>query len=167
MNYPQLARISLKHFLQTGRRLPAEPHIGTKAGCFISIHEKSGALRGCIGTIAPTQSDLSAEIIENAISAGTRDPRFAAISEDELPNLVFEVSVLNEPEPISGPELLDVKRYGVIVESGRRRGLLLPDLDGVDSIAQQISIARRKAMIGEHEAVQLWRFEVIKHHESD
>ena len=134
----------------------------TRAGAFVSIH-KQGRLRGCIGTTGPTQSCLAEEIIRNAVSASSRDPRFEPIRPDELRLLEISVDVLGEPEDIDSPDQLDVKRYGVIVSRGARRGLLLPDLDGVDTVAQQISIARQKAGIGENEKVKLQRFEVVRH----
>ncbi len=135
----------------------------SRAGAFVSIHEH-GELRGCIGTIAPTRNTLAEEIISNAIAASTRDPRFPAIREDELEFLTISVDVLGEAEPIASKEELDVKRYGVIVEKGYRRGLLLPDLEGVDTVEEQISIARRKAGIGEQEkGVLMYRFEVVRH----
>ncbi len=134
-----------------------------RAGAFVSIH-KNEDLRGCIGTIAPTRVNLAEEIISNAISASTRDPRFYPIREDELPLLVISVDILGEAEPIRSRDELDVKRYGVIVEKGRRRGLLLPDLEGVDTVDYQVEIAKRKAGIYEDdEDVHLYRFEVTRH----
>ncbi|WP_033153862.1 AmmeMemoRadiSam system protein A [Pseudobutyrivibrio ruminis] len=165
--YVKLAKASLESYILRGKvldlpdDLPKEL-LSKQAGAFVSIH-KAGRLRGCIGTILPTTECVAAEIIQNAISASTRDTRFNPISPEELPDLEINVDVLSEPEPISSPEELDVKRYGVIVSSGNRRGLLLPDLDGVDSVAQQISIARQKGGIGMDEPVQLQRFEVIRH----
>lgn len=134
-----------------------------RAGTFVSIH-KHGALRGCIGTIGPTQNSIAEEIIQNAKSASTRDPRFAPIQTAELPYLEITVDVLGEAEDIDSEDELDVKRYGVIVRSGRKRGLLLPDLDGVDTPAQQIDIARQKAGIHKFEKISLQRFEVIRHY---
>ncbi|MBQ3935970.1 MAG: AmmeMemoRadiSam system protein A, partial [Ruminococcus sp.] len=134
----------------------------TRAGAFVSIH-KNGELRGCIGTIAPTEPSVAQEIISNAISAASRDPRFDPITEDELSQLEINVDVLNEPEQISSLDELDVKRYGVIVSNGFRRGLLLPDLDGVDSPEQQVRIARAKGNIRQDEPIILHRFEVIRH----
>ncbi len=135
----------------------------TQAGAFVSIHEH-GQLRGCIGTIAPTRETLAEEIIRNAISASTRDPRFPPIEPEELDALEISVDVLGEAEPITSENELDVKRYGVIVEKGFRRGLLLPDLEGVDTVEYQVYIAKQKAGIGEHEkGVKLYRFEVIRH----
>ena len=133
-----------------------------RAGTFVSIH-KHGALRGCIGTIGPTQGSVAEEIIENAKSASTRDPRFSPIQPSELPFLEITVDVLGEAEDIDSEAELDVKRYGVIVKSDHKRGLLLPDLDGVDTPAQQIDIARQKAGIHKFEKISLQRFEVIRH----
>lgn len=134
-----------------------------RAGVFVSIH-KLGALRGCIGTIGPVRSSIAKEIIENGISACSRDPRFDPVTEEELPYLEVSVDVLSEPEPAAGPEDLDVKRYGVIVSSeDGRRGLLLPNLEGVDTVEEQIGIARSKGGIGEYEDYSLERFEVVRH----
>ncbi len=142
--------------------LPAEM-ISRRAGAFVSIHE-NGDLRGCIGTIAPTRGSLAEEIVSNAIAASTRDPRFMPIGEDELDKLEISVDVLGEAEPIDSPDKLDVKRYGVIVSKGMRRGLLLPDLEGVDTVEDQIDIAKRKAGISPwEEGVELFRFEVVRH----
>lgn len=134
-----------------------------KAGVFVSIH-KDGRLRGCIGTTAPTQDCIADEIIQNAISAATRDPRFPAIQPYELLDLEIHVDVLCPPEKIEHESQLDVKKYGVIVSKGNRKGLLLPDLEGIDSIEEQIKIAKQKAGIGLHEqGCQLERFEVERH----
>ena len=172
--YVRLARFSLETYITTGKRITQKDIQGKewddlpkeifseKAGAFVSIH-KDGALRGCIGTILPTCSCVANEIMQNAISAGTTDPRFSAITEKELEFLEMSVDVLDEPEPVNGPEELDVKRYGVIVTSGRKRGLLLPNLEGVDSIEQQIDIACQKAGIHDGEDYTLERFEVIRH----
>ncbi|MGX8705290.1 MAG: AmmeMemoRadiSam system protein A [bacterium] len=135
---------------------------GRRAGAFVSIH-KQGRLRGCIGTISPTRGCLAEEIIQNAISACSRDPRFDPIRPEELPWLTISVDVLGEAEDIASEAMLDVKRYGVIVRRGNRRGLLLPDLEGVDTVSQQVSIARQKAGIGPEERVELQRFEVVRH----
>ncbi|MBQ6360665.1 MAG: AmmeMemoRadiSam system protein A [Lachnospiraceae bacterium] len=167
--YVKLARRSLEHYVRERRMISvpvsipgAEEMLTKRAGAFVSIH-KHGKLRGCIGTIAPVQTNLAEEIIENAVSAAVRDPRFDPITPDELQWLEINVDVLGEPEDISSEEELDVKRYGVIVTNGVRRGLLLPDLDGVDTVEQQISIAKQKAGIGKWESVKLQRFEVVRH----
>lgn len=134
-----------------------------RAGAFVSI-KKSGQLRGCIGTIQAVQFCLAEEIIENAISASVRDPRFSPVEPEELEYLVISVDVLGEPEEISSPEELDPERYGVIVTKGRKRGLLLPNLEGIDTVEEQIAIAKQKAGIGEREEVELQRFEVVRHY---
>ena len=144
---------------QTGRGL-----LGRRAGVFVSIH-KDGRLRGCIGTISPTCSSIAEEIAQNAVSASTRDPRFAPIRPAELDSLEITVDVLGDTERISSPVELDVKRYGVIVTKGRRRGLLLPNLDGVDTVEDQISIALQKAGLDtDEENYELERFEVVRHY---
>ena len=137
--------------------------LSTQAGAFVSIHEH-GELRGCIGTISATRSCVAEETIGNAISASTRDPRFPAIKPDELPWLDINVDVLGEPEDIDSEDELDVKRYGVIVSCGHRRGLLLPDLDGIDTPQQQVEIAMKKGGIHKFEKYKLQRFEVIRHY---
>jgi AmmeMemoRadiSam system protein A len=133
-----------------------------KAGVFVSLH-KGGELRGCIGTIEPAEGNIALEIINNAISAATRDPRFFPVTVDELPQLDYSVDVLTEPEPVASEKDLDPKKYGAIVEAGWRRGLLLPDLEGVDTVERQIEICRVKAGIEPKEPVKLYRFEVKRY----
>jgi len=166
--YVRLARKSLEHYVKYNERLEVPEDLGEeflnkRSGVFVSIH-KDGILRGCIGTIKPVRKNLAEEIIENAISAGTQDPRFEPVTEEELPKLVYSVDVLKEPEPVSSIDDLDPKRYGVIVSKGLRRGLLLPNLDGVDTVQEQIKIALKKAGIREDEDYHLERFEVVRHH---
>ena len=139
-----------------------EEMLKNRAGTFVSLKE-GGRLRGCIGTIQGVQTCIAREIIENAISAGVHDPRFPPVMEEELGNLTYSVDVLKEAEEIDSPKFLDVKRYGVIVSKGFRRGLLLPNLEGVDTVEEQIAIARQKAGIREDEEVKLERFEVVRH----
>lgn len=165
--YRALARRSLEYTVKNGKNLSLpdglpDELIENKAGVFVSLH-KNGRLRGCIGTIAPTTANIAREIIQNAVSAGLKDSRFDPVTTAELPYLTYKVDVLAEPESVSGPEELDVKRYGVIVTSGYKRGLLLPNLDGIDTVEEQISIARKKAGISEGSPVKLERFEVIRH----
>lgn len=163
----KLARNTIEHFVRTGKTVapPREPtpEMKQKAGAFVSLH-KHGALRGCIGTIEPSSADVASEVIRNAISAASRDPRFPPVQADELDELEISVDVLLPPEPIESIDELDPKRYGVIVQSEWRRGLLLPDLEGVDTAEYQVAIARRKAGINPSETVQLYRFEVIRYH---
>ena len=163
----QLARKTIEAYVKTGEEIspPTEPspEMTQRAGVFVSLH-KGGALRGCIGTIEPTQPDVAREIIRNAISAATRDPRFPPVRADEIGQLEISTDVLGRPEPIESRDQLDPKRYGVIVEKDLRRGLLLPNLEGVDTVDQQISIALRKAWIDEDEDYRLLRFEVVRYH---
>ena len=133
-----------------------------KAGVFVSIH-KLGGLRGCIGTFDPQCENVAEEIINNAISSATRDPRFPPIAPDELKDLSYSVDVLTKPEPVASQDQLDPRKYGVIVECGFRRGLLLPDLEGVDTVDHQIEICRQKAGIAPDEPVKLYRFEVKRY----
>ena len=166
-DYVKLARMSLEYEIKTGEPLlvpdglPSDM-MNNAAGVFVSIH-KEGMLRGCIGTIVPTTDNIASEIIQNAVSAGICDNRFIPVSVDELKYLVYKVDVLSTPEKISSPDELDVKRYGVIVKSGTKRGLLLPNLDGIDTVKRQIEIAKNKAGIARSEKVELERFEVIRH----
>ncbi len=163
-----LARASVEHYVRTGEMLPVPSGLpstlaNAHAGAFVSLHE-NGELRGCIGTIAPATENLAEEIVRNAVSAAARDPRFEPVRADELPHLDISVDVLTEPEPIASPDELDPARYGVIVIKGWRRGLLLPDLEGVDTVADQIAIAKQKAGIATaDDDVTLERFEVVRH----
>jgi AmmeMemoRadiSam system protein A len=163
----ELARKTVESYVRTKRTIepPEElvPEMQGLAGTFVSLHDSRGNLRGCIGTIEPQQPTIAQEVIQNAISAATRDPRFPPVQPEELEGLDVKVDVLTEPEPIESKDQLDPKRYGVIVESGWRRGLLLPDLEGVDTVEYQVDIAMRKAGIGPGEPVQLYRFEVKRY----
>lgn len=174
-----LAKASIKKYIQTGRRLSLEEWLRQisgkmknteyleellhrKAGVFVSL-KKSGQLRGCIGTILSTTESVAEEILQNSISAASSDPRFEPVREEELSQITYSVDVLSEAEPIESADQLDVKRYGVIVLSGRKRGLLLPNLEGVDTVEEQIAIALSKAGISRYEPYELERFEVVRH----
>ncbi len=163
----QLARRTIEEYVKHRRIIKPDPQMSEemnkRAGTFVSLHAH-GELRGCIGTIEPVHSNVAEEVIANAISAATRDPRFPPVTPEELEDLEISVDVLTEPEPISSMDELDPKVYGVIVESGRRRGLLLPDLEGVDTAQEQVAIALRKAWIGPKEPYKLYRFRVTRYH---
>ena len=166
-DYRSLARRSLEYTVKRGGELPLpdglpDEMLEDRAGVFVSLH-KNGRLRGCIGTISPVTENIAYEIIRNAISAGLRDTRFEPVTVSELPYLTYKVDILSAAEPISSPGELDVKRYGVIVSNGRKRGLLLPNLDGISTVEEQIAIARQKADISENAPIKLERFEVIRH----
>jgi AmmeMemoRadiSam system protein A len=133
-----------------------------RAGVFVTLR-KRGELRGCMGTYEATKENIALEIIENAIAAAFRDPRFHPLSTADLPSLCISVDILKPAERISDPAELNPSRYGVIVQQGVRRGLLLPDLDDVTSIEEQVAIAREKAGIGNGDAIELYRFEVDRY----
>jgi len=137
---------------------------GERRGCFVTL-KQDGQLRGCIGTTEPWQENLALEIQDNALAAGTQDPRFRPVRIDELDTLSITVDVLGELEKIAGPEELDPWRYGVVVRQRGKSGLLLPHLEGVDTVSDQISIAKQKAGILAQDSVDLWRFEVKRHYE--
>jgi len=161
----QLAKEAVESYVREGKRLrPANltPEMEAKAGVFVSLH-KHHELRGCIGTFEPVRSNVAEEIVTNAISSATYDPRFLPVRSDELEELEYSVDVLTTPEPVESKDHLDPKRYGVIVEAGWRRGLLLPDLEGVSRVDEQIDICRQKAGIGPEEDAKLYRFEVKRY----
>ncbi|HEY3297390.1 MAG TPA: AmmeMemoRadiSam system protein A [Armatimonadota bacterium] len=161
-----LAKEAVEEFVKSGRKkaVPASvsAELAQKAGAFVCL-KKSGNLRGCIGTIEATQPSIAGEIINNAISAASRDPRFEPVRADELDDLAYSVDVLNEAEPVDSIDELDPKKYGVIVESGHKRGLLLPDLEGVNTVEEQLGIAMQKAGILHSEPISVWRFTVTRH----
>ena len=164
--YVRLARHAIETIVTPGK-LPERPadlpsEMAERAGVFVSL-KKDGELRGCIGTFAPTAKNIAEEILQNAVSAALRDPRFPPVKKEELDALVYSVDVLTEPELVAGADALDVKKYGVIVEYRARKGLLLPDLAGVDTVEEQLRIARQKGGIPEDAAIRIWRFEVTRH----
>ena len=178
--YVRLARFAVENYVRTKGALRIEGGaavssngvermelsddlLKNRAGVFVSL-KKDGMLRGCIGTIAPVRESIAQEIAHNAISAAAFDPRFSEVTEDELSSLVYSVDVLSSPEKISSKEALDVKRYGVIVTKGNRRGLLLPNLETVNTVDEQIEIACKKGGIDKSENPELERFEVVRHY---
>ena len=160
----ELARKAVEKYIKEGKIIKPEnltDEMKERAGVFVSI-KKRGELRGCIGTFEPTRKNVAEEIIYNAISSATRDPRFPPITEDELPELEYSVDILSKPEPASIDEL-EPKKYGIIVESGVKRALLLPDLEGVETVEQQIDICRMKAGISPDEPIKIYKFEVRRY----
>ncbi len=165
--FVRLARASVESWVLRRERISVpeglpEEMLSRRAGAFVSLH-MYGRLRGCIGTIMPVRRSVAEEIINNAVSACSKDPRFPPVRPDELAALEISVDVLGDLEQVRSLGDLDVKRYGVVVSCGSRRGLLLPDLDGVDTVEEQIRIARQKGGIGEREPYRLERFEVVRH----
>lgn len=134
------------------------------AACFVSLHDGGGGLRGCIGSLTPGHATLAEEVLHNACAAALHDRRFAPLAAAELEGLQVQVDVLSPLEPVAGSEDLDPRRFGVVVAAADgRRGVLLPDLEGIDRVDQQLAIARRKAGIGLSEPVELLRFTVARH----
>jgi len=171
ISLPSLAREAVETFVSSGN-VPAPPEhvkglLGAQAPCFVSLKTLDGELRGCIGTIEPGRDTLAEEIIANAISAATSDPRFEPVRPEELSNLRYSVDVLFPAEEAVMADL-DSSVFGVIVEdeSGARRGLLLPDIPGVDNAEQQVEIAARKAGIRPGEPLRLYRFKVERYREN-
>jgi AmmeMemoRadiSam system protein A len=164
---PDLARRAIRTYLREGREIrpPAhlDPEVTRPAAVFVTLLTARGELRGCIGSLAPATANVAAETIDRAIAAATTDPRFAPVARDEVASLTIEVSILEPPEPVASIANLDPRRYGVVVEDGPRRGVLLPGLEGIDDAAQQVALARRKAGIPPGREVRLSRFKVTKH----
>jgi len=156
------ARLTLESYLKSGKKPDfhedMDSLLNERAGVFVSI-KKHGQLRGCIGTFLPAYENLAQEIRNNALAAGLKDPRFPAVEAAELPALVYSVDILAEPQPCNREDL-DPRTYGVIVSSGGRRGLLLPDLEGVNTVEEQLQIALQKAGISPRDNYSIQRFEV-------
>ncbi|HBT20926.1 MAG TPA: AMMECR1 domain-containing protein [Peptococcaceae bacterium] len=166
-SYPvKLAWKSLKSYLLEGKIIPVPEDIPDElkkpAGAFVSL-KKRGQLRGCIGTFRPTRKNAAEEIIMNAISAATQDPRFPPVSPEELDELEITVDILKEPQPVRDLSELDPKKYGIIVKKGMRRGLLLPDIEGVNTVQEQLRIAKEKAGISPFEDCEIEKFEVVRY----
>lgn len=165
----RLARKAIAHYLETGEYLsvPSNLHprlYRDRCGVFVSL-KKGKALRGCIGTYLPRCETLAEEVIHNAVSAATQDPRFPPVTPKELDELTLSVDILSPPEAVQGLTDLDPKKYGVIIESGWKKGLLLPDIEGVETVEDQIRIASMKAGISPREPVTIYRFTVERYRE--
>ena len=144
---------------------PDAPLYARRAACFVTL-KKHGELRGCIGTLEPAATTLGAEIAQNARSSALRDPRFPPVSAEEYDALTFSVDVLSPSEPCALADL-DPMHWGVIVQAGGRRGVLLPALEGIDTVQAQVAIARQKAGISADEPFDVQRFTVVRYREGD
>ncbi len=164
-----LARQAVEHYVRHGNLLepPTSPSplLKDPGAAFVTLRLRQ-ALRGCIGTLGPTKPTLAHEIITNAVAAASSDPRFPPVASSELAVLLYEVDILGALEPIPDEGHLDPEQYGVVVEAGRRRGVLLPAIEGVTSPRQQVAIARAKALIRPDQAVTLHRFTVTRFREA-
>lgn len=165
----QLARETVESYVRH-KKIPKPkeytPEMMESAGVFVCI-KKFGELRGCIGTFEPTTQNVAEEVIRNAVNSATQDPRFPPVNDTELTNLSYTVDLLTKPQPVEDKSKLDAKRYGIIVESRGRRGLLLPDLEGVETVDDQINICRQKAGISPYDPIKLYRFEVKRYVSSE
>lgn len=165
--YTDIAKRAVEEYLRNRMVLPAPedlpPEMRSRAGVFVCL-KSQGQLRGCIGTFLPCTDNIHDEIVRNAISAAREDPRFPPVSTEELPEITYSVDVLSEPERVDDTAGLDPKKYGVIVAKGKRRGLLLPDLAGVDSVEEQLRITKMKAGIDPDDTdVVIYRFTVQRY----
>jgi AmmeMemoRadiSam system protein A len=172
--YVKLARRAVEYYFETRKILdpsealslsPKRELWDKRLACFVSIKTLNGNLRGCIGTIRPVRENLSSEIIYNALAAAFEDPRFMPLKEEELPGVIFSVDVLSEPERVTSIEELEPKKYGVVLEKGFRKGVLLPDLEGIDTVKEQLDIVARKAGINSLKGAKIYRFTVKRYEE--
>lgn len=166
--YIKLAKDTIEEYLKTGKLLELPQDlpkymVNNQAGVFVSLH-RLGGLRGCIGTTEPTTDNIALEIRQNALSAALEDPRFEPLELNELADLQISVDVLNPAQLIKKQTELNVKKYGIIVEHGYKRGLLLPDIEGIDSVTEQIEIACQKAGINPlKDKFDIYKFTVTRH----
>ena len=164
----QWAHKCVETFVTTGKtaEMPkdlAPEMMQNRAGVFVTLH-KNGQLRGCIGTFLPVRENIALEIWHNAVAACSQDPRFSAVRPDELDEIEYSVDVLTTPQAVKDINALNPKVDGIIVQNGNRRGLLLPEIEGIDTLAQQVAIAKQKAGIAPEEPINLFSFQVKRHH---
>lgn len=166
-----LARKAVEEYIVSGKETEVEetelPEILKKeAGVFVTL-KKNGKLRGCMGTFRPVQKNAAYEIISNAMTAAENDPRFPEVEKEELNEISISVDILSEPEPVRDKSELDPKKYGILVKGGHQTGLLLPDLEGIDTADKQLNVAKRKAGLGEDAEVEIYRFTVSRFEENE
>lgn len=166
---PVLAEKTVEDYVLYGKMEDIEDELSEelkrRAGVFVTL-KKDGKLRGCIGTVKPTQKSVAEEIQKNAISAAEHDPRFPSVSSEELNELEYSVDILGEMEKVESREELDPKKYGIMVKGSHQSGLLLPDLEGIDTVGKQINVARKKAGLGPDSAIEIYRF-VVKRYKDE
>lgn len=165
--YVELAKNTIEEYVKTGKisPIPAEipPDMKKKAGVFVSL-KKKGQLRGCIGTFLPSTENIYTEIVRNAIASATQDPRFPPVNASELDEIEYSVDILSPPEPVKNLDELDPKKYGVIVVKGWQKGLLLPDIEGVNTVDEQLRIAKLKAGINPFDTdIEIYKFRVERY----
>lgn len=170
INYPQIAKEAVENFIKNKTIKEFPQKTNKKAGVFVSIYKKTKngkELRGCIGTLVPTQENIIKEIVQNAISAATQDNRFLPVTKNELPYLSYSVDILKKPKLVKDIKELNPKKYGIIVKTlDGRTDVLLPNIEGIDNIKQQIAIACMKANINPlKENILIYKFEVLRYRE--
>jgi AmmeMemoRadiSam system protein A len=162
-----LARQAIERYLESGRIIdppsPLPADMAEPAAVFVSLHTADDLLRGCRGTIAPTERTLAEAIIKTAIASATDDPRFAPMTLTETEGLKIKVDALSPMEPVADTSQLDEKIYGVLIQAGHRRALLLPDIAAVDSVSRQLELVRKKAGLKPDESAELFRFTVTRY----
>ena len=165
---PELAKKTVEDYVLYGKMEEINKELSEelqrKAGVFVTL-KKQGKLRGCIGTIKPTQKNVAEEIQKNAISAAEHDPRFPSLKSEELEDINYSVDVIGEMEKVDDKEKLDPQKYGIMVKGGHQSGLLLPDLEGIDNVEEQINIAKKKAGLAADADIEIYRFEVKRYKE--
>lgn len=175
MNSPPLPFVALavrsvRHYLEHGALLPCPENLPGEfkepAAAFVSI-KKRKTLRGCIGTLQPVEPNLAMEIIRNAVHAASQDPRFPPVTLEELPGLSFSVDVLSPMEKVNDLSELNCKQYGLLLRSRDKQGVLLPDLEGVDTVKEQLRICRKKAGLSENEPAEMYRFQVKRYRQDE
>lgn len=165
--YVELAKKTIEEYVKTGKISPVPDEIPSemrkKAGVFVSL-KKKGQLRGCIGTFLPSTENIYNEIVRNAIASATQDPRFPPLNASELDEIEYSVDILSPPEPVKNLDELDPKKYGVIVVKGWQKGLLLPDIEGVNTVDEQLRIAKLKAGINPFDTdIEIYKFRVERY----
>lgn len=166
-----LARRAVEEYIVSGNEVEIDESelpkiLKEEAGVFVTL-KKQGKLRGCMGTFRPVQKNAAYEIISNAMTAAEKDPRFPEVKKEELNEIKISVDILSEPERIRDEDELDPQKYGILVKGGHQTGLLLPDLDGIDTVEKQLRVAKKKAGLKENSKVEIYRFEVSRYEEGE
>jgi AmmeMemoRadiSam system protein A len=156
-----LGRHAIDTYLRTHQLIqPPEPipvELQAPSAVFVTLR-KHGELRGCVGSVRPTEATAAHELIRYAVASAVRDPRFDPVRLDEVSALTIKVQLLDPPEPVTDIAGLDPHTYGVIVRHRDRQALLLPDIEGIDTSEQQVLAACQKAGIDRRAPLELERF---------
>jgi hypothetical protein len=163
-----LAYQAIQTYLETGQLLPIPAglpeHMLEPGAVFVSLHTGSGDLRGCRGTLTPTEPTLVEAVIKTAVASAVDDPRFPPITLGEMEGLDIHVDILSPLEPVTDVQLLDEKKYGVVIQARQGRAVLLPDIPVVRNVAHQLQLVRQKAGLAPDEPADLYYFTVTRYH---